>query len=90
MEWVKYQFNQQLTRSFYPSYVVGWVNYFYKNKRKYPGIANVFSRRKKINHIEIDSMWPDQLEKSKKKPQQLGKKNMVCLFFYIKKIKTTT
>jgi len=93
MEWVKYQFNQQLIRSFYPGYVVGWVNCFYKNKRKYLGIANVFSRRKKINHVEIDPIWPDQLDKSKKKPGQLGKKNIVCFFsfkihlFYIKKLK---
>jgi hypothetical protein len=82
MEWVKYQFNQQLIRSFYLGYVVGWVNCFYKNKKKYLGIANVFSRRKKINHVEIDPMWPDQLDKSKKKPGQLGKKKHSLFFFF--------
>jgi len=48
------------------SYVMLWVKSIFKKiLRKYLDIANIFSRRKKINYVGIDTMWPIHFGKSK-------------------------
>jgi hypothetical protein len=41
--------------------------FFFLHKKKHSGVANIFLvKKKKINHVRIDFIWPDQLCKFKK------------------------
>jgi hypothetical protein len=56
---------------------------FLLNVKKYPGVVNVFSSKRKLNYMTVDSMWRSRLcrfkdnsnYKKKKMPKKIKKKS---------------